>query len=132
MQHQLQQQGRESWPAEACWALGGDASGGVLHLRQAVPLPNRADGSETFAAAAADFARAEHQLRATGWRWLGFAHTHPGGPAGLSHRDRRELWHDCLQLVLALPAAFATAIPIAAFWLRADGVHPLPLEYCPS
>jgi proteasome lid subunit RPN8/RPN11 len=124
---QLLRQGRAALPAEACWALGGDSVDGALQPQQAVPLQNRAGSGDAFTADAADFARAEQQLRAAGRRWLGFAHTHPAGTARLSQADERELWRHCLQLVLGLPLAGPPTI--AAFWLRADGVDALPLEY---
>lgn len=118
---------RRRLPREACWLLGGAVDAAGFRLQQLLWLPNAADGVQRFAVTAVAFARAEHELRRRGLLLLGFAHSHPGGAAALSPTDRRELWPDCVHLVVGLPSGRPPEF--GAFWLRRDGVDTLSLEY---
>lgn len=118
---------RAAAPRELVGLLGGPACG-ARRIEQFVPLPPECGGPHGFHVAAHEFAVAEAVLRGRGARWLGFVHSHPVGTAQLSHRDRRELWRECLQLVVG--AASSAAPTFAAWWLpNGDGPpHALTLE----
>ncbi|MCA8954102.1 MAG: Mov34/MPN/PAD-1 family protein [Planctomycetes bacterium] len=90
---------RAAAPREMVGLLGSRYGGCVTDF---VPLPNVAAGRDRFAVDAIAFAAAVQQLEASGASFLGFAHSHPDGPTGLSATDRRELWRDCVQLVCGL------------------------------
>lgn len=106
----------------------GSATRGALVVDHVLPIANATTEPDRFEVAATTFAAAEAALRDQGRRWLGFVHSHPGGRASLSARDRRQLWPHCLQLVLGLAATQAQGAWLRAF--RGDGTawHELPIQ----
>lgn len=119
---------RAAWPREAVLLLGGPLAE-PPRVDCALPLPNDAEAIDRFAVPAAAFAAAEHQLRRTGRRWLGFAHSHPGGAAALSQRDRTTAWR-CLQVVVG--GKDPEALRAAAFVPAAEGFRPVPMPPLPA
>lgn len=88
------------------------------------PLGNVAANDDCFTVDAANFAAAEAALRARGVAWLGFAHSHARGAPAPSAIDRRELWRDCVQLIVA-------GDEVRAFWFSGERCVPLPTQ-CPA
>ena len=113
-----------AWPREFAAIVGGQWSAARAIVRAIEPLASTGNERE-FAVDAAVFASAEADLRARGLQWLGFLHSHPGGTAALSLRDRRELWRGCVQIVVAVTAAGAA---ITKAW-RLEGDRELPLAF---
>lgn len=116
-----------AWPCEFVGLLGGgrDAARGDLRIAAFAPLPEAATTADAFAVPPPAFARAESELRERGAPWLGFVHSHPDGVAEPSHRDRRELWRHCVQMIVA--ATRTGEQRVAAFWFDDRGAHPLAL-----
>jgi len=96
---------RRAAPAEACGLLAGTCVAGprgtVAAVAAFVPLRNLAAGPAQFRCDPVEFARAHAALGRQGLQLLGFAHSHPTGPAALSAADREQLWRGCVQLVVA-------------------------------
>lgn len=113
------------WPNEAVLLLGGRHCEQTMRVDCCLALA-AATGPDYFRADAVDFVRLEAALRARGHQWLGFAHSHPNGPAALSTIDRTELWRDCLQVVVGTRGPQATAA--AAFWLHGEQLRRLPMQ----
>jgi proteasome lid subunit RPN8/RPN11 len=116
-----------AWPAEACGLLGGRRCGGDFAVRTFLPLRNHSRDDGAFAVDAVEFAAGEARLRAAGRALVGFAHSHPGGAALPSARDRRELWRDCLQWIGAVDRG--GGFELAAFVLTAATVQTVILEH---
>lgn len=118
---ELRARAHAALPAETVALLGGTGHA----ITDLVPLPNvAARGHDRFAVDPVDFVRAVHDLAARGAEFLGFAHSHPGGSAGLSEVDRAELWRGCLQLVLGVAPGGGA---IACYRLDDRGAHRLAL-----
>lgn len=117
---------RAAGPREMVMLLGGQRRGTTAAVLAALPLPNAAGGADRFAVDSPAFLRAEHELRRRGHAWLGFAHSHPNGAPLPSTTDRRELWRDCVQLILA--PQDDRSIALRAFVLGADDLRSLPLS----
>lgn len=111
-------------PREFVAIVGGRTWAGIAVVDAIEPLAALCT-NDAFAVDAVAFAAAEAALRARGLEWLGFLHSHPHGAAVPSSRDRRELWRDCVQIVVATNGRTARG---AAFWLRSDAVSPVPLH----
>lgn len=79
--------------------LGGRIGGGTIHIERVLPLPNQSMHDDAFTVEGSQFARCEHELRESGFAFVGFAHSHPGGHASPSQRDREQLWTDCVQVI---------------------------------
>jgi len=118
-----------AWPREFVAILGGTSRGDVAFVAAVEPLAAASTG-DAFAVDAVTFARAEAALRANGHAWLGFLHSHPDGAAAPSTRDRRELWQDCVQIVVA--TARGRDAWANAFRIGDGGVVPLPLHAAPA
>lgn len=115
---------RAAWPHELVAVLGGARIDDIARIDTVLVLANSAAVSHgEFAVEALAFARSEHQLRRDGRQWLGFAHSHPRGTAAPSARDRRELWRDCLQLILATGSPHDEP-SVCAFVLHGDRTQP--------
>lgn len=111
-------------PREFVAIVGGRTQAGIAVVAAIEPLAALCT-NDAFVVDAATFAAAEAALRARDLAWLGFLHSHPGGAAVLSARDRRELWRDCVQIVVATNERTARG---AAFCLRGDTVWSVPLH----
>lgn len=101
---QLRRLCRGAAPAEFVAVLGGPDAGDARRDRPPVvdtviELPNTAPRDDAFAVDPIAFSRVEATLRATGRRFAGFAHSHPGGTPAPSARDLAELWPGCIQLI---------------------------------
>ena len=118
---------RSAWPKEMVGALGGTHRDGTVLVEHVVPIA-AAGQRDSFAVTPTAFLLAEAELTAAGHQWLGFVHSHPGGTAAPSARDRRELWHRCLQLIVGGPRP--DELQTAAFWLEDDACAPLRLGRC--
>ncbi|MBL8732923.1 MAG: Mov34/MPN/PAD-1 family protein [Planctomycetes bacterium] len=124
---------RQAAPREAIGLLGGvgdaaadHAGTAALRVTSFLAVANTSTAADTFVVPAATFAAAAATLRARGEILLGFAHSHPAGSAMPSLQDRRELWRDCLHLIVAGDGAGPA--DWCAFRLTSRGVEPLPLE----
>lgn len=116
---------RAAWPDEVVGALGGRRRDGVFVVEQLVRFAGagRRDGFEVAPAA---FLQAEHELGRAERTWQGFVHSHPGGSAAPSARDRDELWRHCVQLIVG--GSDPHDLHTAAFWFDGDTCTPLPLS----
>jgi proteasome lid subunit RPN8/RPN11 len=123
--HALVAAARKAWPREAILVLAGQHLDGQAQIEHCIDLPNDAPGTDAFAVDPVTFARVEAELRTNGRTWLGFAHSHPNGPAYPSSTDRTNLWPHCVQLVLGLRST--GECEIGAFWLADHAVQRLPL-----
>lgn len=110
-------------PAEMVRLLAGHPAGTAVQIVGTWELPGAVGARDHFQVDAAVFARAEAAIRAAGLQWLGFAHSHPHGPAHLSVADRAALWPDCVQLLVAGDGCDEGTI--RAFWLHGGTVQPL-------
>lgn len=117
-----------AWPREAVAVLGGRHDGDAVAVTAVVPIEGAGDATG-FTVPPAAFVRTEAALRAAGVTWCGFAHSHPGGAAAPSARDRRELWPRCLQLIVG--GAAPDAWTAAAYWFEDGTGTPLPLVLGP-
>lgn len=115
-----------AWPREMAAALGGSRSAGALQIERVVPFAGAGD-AHGFAVPPAAFVAAEAQFRDAGCEWLGFVHSHPGGTASPSTRDRVELWRGCVQLLVG--GASADDLRFAAFWFAGDTCTPLRVRH---
>lgn len=113
-------------PREFVALLAGRRTPAVWFVDCVAPLPNVARSADRFVVPPAAFAAAEAEVRAQQHTWLGFVHGHPRGDASPSLADRRHLWRDCLQLIVAGDGRAPGAS--RAFWLHGEAVEPLPLE----
>ncbi|MBX3464853.1 MAG: Mov34/MPN/PAD-1 family protein [Planctomycetes bacterium] len=113
-----------AWPREMVAVLGGRREGEAAVVEAIVALTG-AGGTRGFAADPVRFLAAEASLRAAGWAWLGFVHSHPGGTAAPSALDRATLWRGCIQLVVG--GVDPTRLQVGAYWLDESVPHPLPL-----
>jgi proteasome lid subunit RPN8/RPN11 len=118
-----------TWPHEMVLLLAGAAEADRVLVARCLDLCGATGDRDGFRVPAAAFARAEAAARAAGLQWLGFAHSHPNGAAALSPTDRRELWHDCVQIVVGGPRH---ALRTCAFVLRGDAVRELLLTLVPD
>ena len=116
----------DAWPLETAGVLGGHRDHDAILVDRFLPTANAAGSADGFAVTPTDFASAEAALRATGRVWLGFVHSHPDGAAAPSDRDRRELWRQCLHLVVGVDGRGCARV--CAFWLDGDGCPALPLR----
>lgn len=83
-------------PREMVAVLTGNAD----HVTAFEELPNRATDADRFDVDPIEFHAAVANAEAAGRVFLGFAHSHPEGPSRLSDTDRRELWRDCVQVLI--------------------------------
>lgn len=90
---------RHHAPREFAAVLGGRIDDETVHIERVVPLPNQSMHDDAFVLDASEFARSEHELRAAGLEFVGFAHSHPEGHPAPSTRDREQLWTECLQVI---------------------------------
>ena len=118
----LERAAAEAAPREMVGLLAG--AGDAFAVERFVPVAGATCTEDHFTMPPAVFAAAEAACRARGERWLGFAHSHPLGPAALSATDRASLWRDCLQLVV-VPGEGTTQI--GAYWLTEDRVDTLAI-----
>lgn len=88
-------------PREFVAVLGGRIAAQTAHVEQIVMMPNVAVADDAFEVDAVTFAQHEHTLREASRRVLGFAHSHVDGHASPSARDRRQLWTNCLQVIVS-------------------------------
>lgn len=109
-------------PREFVAVLGGRDDGRTFHVDDLTPLAGACCDDDAFTASPVAFVRAEGELRAAGHAFVGFVHSHPGGSAALSLRDRQQLWPTCLQLVVG----GRDCETLAAFQLDHNG-EPRPL-----
>lgn len=123
-QRAIERQALGAWPGEMVAALGGRRTGAALVIERIVPFAG-AGGDGGFAVPPAEFLAAEARLQHLGARWLGFVHSHPGGAAAPSARDRHELWRGCVQLIVG--GARRDRLQTGAFWLDGDACTPLRL-----
>ena len=79
--------------------LGGQIVDRAAHIERVILVQNQSGQHDSFFVTAQDFSRCEQDLRAAGLTWLGFAHSHPDGPATPSSRDREQRWTGCLQVI---------------------------------
>jgi proteasome lid subunit RPN8/RPN11 len=114
-----------SWPREMVAALGGRRCADVVLVEQVVPFPTAGE-HDSFLVPPASFLDAERRIRRAGGRWLGFVHSHPGGAAAPSARDRAELWRACVQMIVG--GARREALCAAAFWFAGDTCTDLRLH----
>lgn len=112
-------------PAEMVRLLAGHADGTAVQVVGTWELPGAVCSRDHFQVDAAVFARAEATIRAAGLQWLGFAHSHPHGPAHLSAVDRAALWPDCVQVLVTGDGRDEGTI--RAYWLHGDTVQALPV-----
>ena len=112
-------------PAEMVRLLAGHPDGTAVQIVGTWELPGAVCARDHFQVDAAVFARAEAAIRAAGLQWLGFAHSHPHGPAHLSAVDRAALWPDCVQLLVAGDGRDEGTI--RAFWLHGGTAQALPV-----
>lgn len=70
------------------------------------------------------FAQAVAQTERRGLSWLGFAHSHPHGPAQPSAIDRVEAWRHCLQGIAA--ARTDGSFEVTFWWADEYGMHRVP------
>ena len=106
-------------PREMVGAVAGASADDGAIITAFEPLPNVAGGEDRFGVDPLAFAAVEAGLRDRGHALLGFVHSHPDGSAEPSATDRRELWRDCLQLIVSADDR------LRAFRLDGDGVHEL-------
>lgn len=128
---QLAEATRQQSPREIAAVLGGRIVDQIAHIERVVALPNQSEHDDAFVLDARQFSRCEHELRAAGLAFIGFAHSHPEGHAAPSTRDREQLWTDCLQVITnheqvnafvvdrervvhTVPQTFESMAPIAA------------------
>lgn len=97
----------------------------------ALPLDNLANGTDWFEVAACDFLAARETLRQAGTHRYAFCHSHPAGPAGLSDRDRRELWPLLPQIILT--PGIDGSWHATAYWgaPAGDGWTDLEIQFAP-
>lgn len=124
-QHAMLAAAAVAWPREMAGLVGGQRVGTGCIVRAFAPLRAAACDAHHFEVPAAEFAATEAALRTAGHPWLGFVHSHPHGTAAPSHKDLAELWHDCLQLVVAVGPG--TTAAVGAFWLSSRGAVALPI-----
>lgn len=117
---------RAAWPREMVGLLGGLTSGTATTIERFVAIENGAARGDTFAVTPQAFLAAEHDLRTGGAAFVGFVHSHRDGVPAPSERDRRELWTDCLQLLVVAPPGSAPAL--GAFWLTGSAIVPIRLR----
>lgn len=116
---------RAAWPREWVAVLGGQRRPAVTCIDRIVSVAD-ADTIDGFAMPPAAFVAATAELARLGCEFLGFAHSHPGGAAAPSVRDRTELWSRCVQLIAG--GAGPDAVQLAAYWLDRGACTPLPLR----
>jgi desampylase len=75
-------------PREACGLIAGAREDGMLLATMLRPSPNRAEGEGSFEIDPAVYAALQRALRGTGSAVIGCYHSHPGGTAAPSPRDR--------------------------------------------
>jgi len=89
-------------PLEGCGLLLGDRAGGTAEVHEARPAPNVRASAEHYEIEPEAVLAADRAARAAGRVLLGAWHSHPGGPAVPSARDRDEAWPDWCYLIVGL------------------------------
>jgi proteasome lid subunit RPN8/RPN11 len=112
-------------PREFVGLLGGRRDGAAWRVAAIVAVHNAADSADAFAVAPADFTAAEARLRVQGHAFLGFAHSHPGGPATPSRRDLVAFWPHCLQAIVG-PCGPGAAL--RCYWRDGEQVRELAVR----
>jgi len=121
---------RAAWPREVVALLGGNGGDvGPWRVDAVEVLADARTSGDAFDVDAVAFARGEHALRERGRRFVGFVHSHPGGAAAPSVRDRQQLWSDCVQMIAATDG---DGVTLRAFRLRGERVEPLPIDDVPA
>lgn len=90
-----------AWPAEMVGLLLGTPD----HVTGFAELENHAGAGSRFAVAPHEFAAALGDAEAAGretGEFVGFVHSHPDGRAAPSPTDLRELWRDCVHLIVGV------------------------------
>lgn len=100
-------------PLEGCGLLLGERAGTLARIAEAWPASNARASTERYEIDPETVLAADRAARAAGSVLLGAWHSHPGGPAVPSARDRDEAWPDWCYLILDL--ADATA-PVLRAW----------------
>ncbi|MFZ5442734.1 MAG: M67 family metallopeptidase [Myxococcota bacterium] len=96
-----------AWPAECVGALfGTTAPLSALELENAAPAPGR-----EFELSAREYLRAEAEAERRGLPLLGFYHSHPGGAAEPSARDRALFGHFPVQVIIEVRGTPGPAMP---------------------
>ncbi|MCR9245555.1 MAG: Mov34/MPN/PAD-1 family protein [bacterium] len=118
-----------AWPTEMVGLLVGSAD----EITDFAELQNEAGAGAQFTVEPADFAatlaRTEVRVGGTANReFVGFVHSHPDGRAAPSPTDLRELWRDCVHLIVGVRRAAGERSPrVTGFWggrVRASGSEP--------
>ena len=106
----IERAARDARPHEACGFLIGACEGAVTRVERTHLARNRSDRPRTrFEACPEDHLAAELAAAADGLAVVGVWHSHPGGPAELSPRDRAEARLTGSHLVASFDAAGASA-----------------------
>lgn len=93
---------RAELPLEGCGLLLGDRDGSAAHVLEIRPAHNVLASATCYEIAPEIVLAADRAARAANRVLLGAWHSHPGGRAVPSARDRREAWPDWCYLIVGL------------------------------
>lgn len=102
LREQILAAAREAAPEEACGLLlgrEGEGEGGTW-IEEAIPSPNRSPRSDGFELDPQVCLESELRGRSLGLRVVGVWHSHPGGAAKPSFRDRQLAWPGWIYVIL--------------------------------
>jgi proteasome lid subunit RPN8/RPN11 len=105
-------------PLEGCGLLLGERAGTLARIAEAWPATIARASAECYEIDPETVLAADRAARAQGRVLLGAWHSHPGGPAVPSGRDRDEAWPDWCYLILDLADAEA---PVLRAWRLFEG-----------
>ena len=113
-------------PRECCGVLIGRLEGGCARVEDVLPGTNIAASHDLYELAPEDFVRADAAAGDRGLEVLGFYHSHPRGPARLSHIDRARAWPRYIYLLIAPEIGSGSGF---SAWLQpAEGQDFIPLD----
>ncbi|MFQ5525506.1 MAG: Mov34/MPN/PAD-1 family protein [Thermoanaerobaculia bacterium] len=103
---------REAWPAECCGILvGKETTERRARVDRAVPAENvSASPATSFEVSPPRILSAQRSARAGELEIVGYYHSHPGGSARPSDRDRRDAWTETSYVILGLEGREVTSI----------------------
>ncbi|HEX3675428.1 MAG TPA: M67 family metallopeptidase [Rhizomicrobium sp.] len=122
---QFEAEARAAYPRECCGLIEGVAAGEVVRATALHPTRNMATQSDRFEVDPAEHLRLLRALRGTGHGIVGCYHSHPGGRAQLSARDR-----DCITDDGFLWLVLGAGDTLAAYACGPGGgnaISPIPL-----